>query len=75
MGQITAQMTVLEILCQHRQTEQVFRRLDAAAGICICCQGLFDSLEELSHKYNLDLKKLLDELETVVDAEPNPGNS
>jgi hypothetical protein len=52
MGGITPEMTVLEILCQHRQTEQVFRRYDAAAGVCLCCQALFDSLEELAQKYS-----------------------
>jgi hypothetical protein len=69
MSQITAKMTVLEILCYNRQTEQVFRRYDAAAGVCLCCQSLFDSLEDLSQKYGLDLDKLLDDLKAEPGAE------
>jgi hypothetical protein len=75
MNWITPKMTVLEILCQHRQTEQVFRRYDAAAGVCLCCQGLFDSLEDLAQKYGLDLKRLLDDLEVVADTSPDKGGS
>jgi hypothetical protein len=75
MNGITPKMTVLEILCQHRQTEQVFRRYDAAAGVCLCCQGLFDSLEDLAQKYGLDLKRLLDDLEVVADTSPDKGGS
>jgi hypothetical protein len=68
MGEITPGMTVLEILCQNRQTEQVFQRYDAAAGVCLCCRALFDPLEELAQKYGLDLQKLLDDLEAVANA-------
>jgi hypothetical protein len=72
---ITPEMTVLEILCQHRQTEQVFRHYDAATGVCLCCQALFDSLEDLAQKYGLDLKKLVNYLTAVAGAAPNKGNS
>jgi len=56
-------MTVLEVICQYRQTEQVFRKYDAVAGACLCCQALFDSLADLTCKYGLDPDELLADLE------------
>jgi hypothetical protein len=73
MHRITPEMTILEVILQFRQTEQVFRRYDAAAGVCLCCQALFDSLEELARKYDLDLQSLLADLEQA--AGPPPANS
>jgi hypothetical protein len=70
MNRITPEMTILEVLCQFRQTEQVFRRYDAAAGVCLCCQALFDSLEELARKYGLDLQSLLADLEQAAGLPP-----
>ncbi|MCD4754391.1 MAG: hypothetical protein K8R75_01110 [Deltaproteobacteria bacterium] len=64
-------MTVLEVIHRHRKTETVFRKYDEQAGICICCQTLFETLEEIAKKYNLGLKGLLLELEAVV----NPGST
>ena len=75
MGGITPKMTLLEILCRYRQTEQVFRRYDAAAGVCLCCRALFDSLEDLAQKYGLDLQRLLDDLKAAADAQPHEDSS
>jgi imidazoleglycerol phosphate synthase glutamine amidotransferase subunit HisH len=66
MGQLTLEMTVLEVICRPRETEKVFRNYDTAAGVCLCCQALFDSLEELARKYGLDLEKLLVDLEMAA---------
>jgi len=63
---ITPDMTILEVVYQHRQTEAVFRQYDAQAGGCLCCQGLFDSLAEVAQKYRIDLDKLLADLEAVA---------
>jgi hypothetical protein len=68
--EITPDKTVLEILSIHRHTEEIFRRYDAAAGVCLCCQALFDSLEELAGKYNLDLQKLMEDLRAAAMAGP-----
>jgi hypothetical protein len=72
MHRITPEMTILEVLCQFRQTEQVFNRYEAGAGVCLCCQALFDSLEEVARKYELDLNLLLADLEQA--AGPPPAN-
>lgn len=59
-------MTLLEIVSQHRGTEDVFRGYDKQAGVCLLCEALFDTLEEAAAKYRLDLKKLLADLETAA---------
>lgn len=63
---IYPEMTVLDVVSRHRQTEAVFKRYDALAGECVCCQALFESLRDMAKKYNLDLKRLLADLESVI---------
>jgi hypothetical protein len=69
--EIRPEMTVLEIIHRHRKTEIVFRKYDKQAGTCICCNALFETLEEVAEKYNLGLKGLLSDLEAVA----NPGSA
>jgi len=68
MSRITPEMTILEVLSQYRGTEPVFRRYDEAAGVCLCCQALFDSLEAVAQKYGLGLSALLADLEQAAGA-------
>ncbi len=70
-SEIRPEMTVLEIIHRHRQTETVFKKYDEQAGVCICCNALFKTLEEVAGKYNLGLEGLLLELEAVA----NPGST
>ena len=62
---IHPEMTVLDVVSRYRQTEAVFKRYDAEAGECICCQALFESLRDVAEKYHLDLKELLADLEAA----------
>ena len=62
---IHPEMTVLDVVSRYRQTEAVFKRYDARAGECICCQALFESLREVAEKYHLNLEALLTDLESV----------
>jgi len=62
---IHPEMTVLDVVSRYRETEAVFKRYDAQAGACICCQALFESLQDVANKYHLNLKRLLADLETV----------
>jgi hypothetical protein len=64
-------MTVLEILCRHRHTEEVFRQYDGAAVVCLCCAALFDAVGETARKYGLDLQGLLASLEKAAAAPPD----
>ncbi|MBS3780863.1 MAG: hypothetical protein KGY41_10745 [Desulfovermiculus sp.] len=59
---ITPDMTVLDVVSTYRGTEEVFRRYDNQAGECVCCNALFDSLQEMAAKYGLNLQELLAEL-------------
>ena len=60
-------MTVLDVISKYRKTEAVFKQYDQQAGECICCQALFESLKDVAAKYDLDLKRLLKDLETAVN--------
>ena len=60
---ITPDMTLIEVLHQHRQTEAVFRRYEGEAQGCLLCHALFDTLAEAAAKYGLDLDRLLSDLQ------------
>jgi hypothetical protein len=74
MNRITPEMTILEVIFRFQQTEPVFRRYDAAAKVCLCCQALFDSLQEVARKYGLDLHSLLADLEQAAGTPPAEKN-
>jgi hypothetical protein len=59
---ITPEMTVLDVVSTYRETEDVFRRYDNQAGECVCCNALFDTLQDVAAKYGLNLQELLAEL-------------
>jgi len=61
------QMKVLDVVSRWRETEAVFKRYDAQAGACICCQSLFESVRDVAKKYRLDLDRLMADLKAVVD--------
>ena len=63
---IEPQMTVLDIVSRFRATEAVFKRWDSRAGECICCQSLFDTVQQVAERYGLDLNQLVAELNTVT---------
>ena len=63
---IQPEMTVLEVVRTYKQTENVFKKYDAQAGECIMCTALFESLKGLSERFRLNLKKLIEELETAT---------
>jgi hypothetical protein len=59
-------LTVLDIVSRFRETEAVFKAYDAAAGECICCQALFDRLEDVCTRYHLNMDRLLSDLEAAI---------
>ena len=65
---IRAEMSVLDVLSRYRHAEDVFRKYDERAGECICCNALFESLNDLAARYGLDLDTLLKELEEQAKA-------
>lgn len=63
---IGPRMTVLDIVSRHRKTEAVFKTWDGRADACICCEALFDTLQQVADKYTLDLEALAAELNAAV---------
>jgi len=63
---IRSEMTVLEVIERHPQTEAVFRKYDQQAGVCLCCQALFEPLRQMAERYHLNLQMLLDDLNGVL---------
>ena len=61
---IHAGMTVLDVVSKYKQTEAVFKKYDEQAGVCICCEALFESIKDVAAKYGLDLEGLLADLES-----------
>ncbi len=70
-GEITPDMTVLDIISQHRSTEAVFKAYEAETGHCICCEALFDPLNQVARCYDLNLSSMLTRLEQAA-ARPEP---
>lgn len=70
-GKIDKEMTVLDIVSRYRETEAVFKAYDAQAGECICCHSLFDSLDDISLRYRLDLDRLISDLEAATASARN----
>ena len=63
---ISSKMTVLDTVATWKETQVVFKRYDALAGECICCNALFESIQDMAKKYDLDLTTLLAELEAAA---------
>jgi len=64
---ILPEMTVLDVVSRYRGSEAIFKNYDEQAGVCICCQALFETLKEVAEKYGIDLEQLLTELEAFTD--------
>jgi hypothetical protein len=63
---ISPDMTIVDIVSRYRQTEAVFKQYDERAGVCLCCQALFDPLKEVAHRYGLNLPKLISDLKVAA---------
>ena len=66
---ITSEMTILDIVSRYRETEVVFKRYDEPAGECVCCNALFDTLETVANKYNLDIQKMIHDLDNIISSD------
>lgn len=62
---ISPDMTVLDIVSSNKEAVNIFSSYDEQAGECICCHSLFMPLDKLAEKYNIDLNKLLNDLNNV----------
>lgn len=64
---VTPETTVLELLDLYPETEAVFERYTRRLGICICCEALFCSLNEVAQRYELNLEELMARLCSVIE--------
>lgn len=63
---ISENLTILDIVSTYPETELVFKSYDASVGECICCQCLFDTVQQVAEKYRLDLSELLAKLNSAA---------
>ncbi len=52
------QKTLLEIVQEIPESQEFFRKLGEEIGICLLCEELFSTLEDIIQKYNLNKKTL-----------------
>lgn len=64
---ITEKMIVLDIVEKYPNTEEIFRKYDTAIGKCLLCNELFESVERIANKYELNLMELLDKLNNSLE--------
>lgn len=63
---IHPEMTVLDVVSKYGKTEAIFKQYDKQAGECICCQALFQPLQDVAKRYGLDFERFLADLEAVA---------
>lgn len=56
----------LDIVEQYPQTDPVFRTYDEQIGQCLLCHCLFDSLETIARRYDIDLAEMIQQLERAA---------
>lgn len=67
-----AATSVLDLVAAHPATQEVFRRYDRAAGCCILCQALFESVSGLAARFGLDRDALVADLANAIRSRKEP---
>ena len=62
---ISKDMNPLDIVYKYPETEEILRSYDEEIGTCLLCTYLFDSLESIADKHELDLEKMMNQLNAV----------
>lgn len=60
-------MTVLDVLNKFPETIPVFREYDRKYSTCLCCTSMLETIEMAAVKNKVDLKKLLADLQKVLN--------
>jgi hybrid cluster-associated redox disulfide protein len=63
---IKKDMTILDLAEKHPELIQVFKVYDRCFNVCICCESLFETLEQVCKKYGINLDKLLEEINEAI---------
>ncbi len=64
---ISTDDTLLDLLEQYPETEDVFKLYTQKIGICICCEALFCTVAEVAERYELDIEELMTRLNNAVN--------
>lgn len=59
-------MTMLEIIENYPETEEVFRAYDDIAGKCLLCNNLFDSIETIAMEYSINSEEMLNKINILI---------
>lgn len=63
---ISGQDKILDIVSDYPQTEEIFNPYDEIVGKCVMCNHLFETVEEFSDMYGLDMEDLLKKLNKSI---------
>lgn len=63
---LSKDMLLLDIVEKYPVTEQVFHHYEEKTGVCWLCEHLFDSIEQVSQSYNVNIEEVLQELNLVI---------
>ena len=63
---IRGQDKILDIVSDYPQTEEIFKPYDEIVGKCVMCNHLFETVEEFSDMYGLDVEDLLKKLNKSI---------
>ena len=62
-------MTVLDIVSRYNSTVDVFNNYNSKAGECICCNALFETVQDIIKKYNIDTAEFLERIGRAIEDE------
>lgn len=57
---------ILDIVSDYPQAEEIFKPYDDIVGKCVMCNHLFETVEEFSDMYGLDMEDLLKKLNKSI---------
>jgi hypothetical protein len=63
---VTPDTAIIDIISIHRQTEQVFKRLEAETGTCICCEGLFLSVRDAAQRFGFNMESVMADINGII---------
>lgn len=66
---INPDITLLDLIYDFPQTEKLFRKYETLTNICIMCEHIFATLDEVSLILNCSIDELLKEVKDIIDSD------
>jgi hypothetical protein len=60
---------LLSVVEKYPATQAVFEAYEPQAGECVCCNALFETIEEVAAKYSLSLETFLEDINRAATEE------